>query len=126
MAASRKKRTSAKRTSSTQRAKAETPLQRTAEVVAAQLQAMGCDPIQGVAEIAMDVENAATLRAGMFKELAQYMVAKPRAGSETNSSEDKNTSAGESDLSRFNTAELKAMREIYLAAQARLKAQEKD
>lgn len=44
--------------------------------VAEKLDALGCDPIAGLAEIAMDRRNTSELRARCFTELAQYLHAK--------------------------------------------------
>ena len=43
------------------------------------LAAMGCDPIVGMARIALDKEAPKELRARMFAELAQYVAPKRRA-----------------------------------------------
>ena len=43
------------------------------------LEALGCDPIEGMAMIAMDEKAELTLRAQMFKELAQYIAPKRKA-----------------------------------------------
>jgi hypothetical protein len=40
---------------------------------------MGCDPIAGMAAIAMDEKQDIGLRAQMFKELAQYVAPKRKA-----------------------------------------------
>ena len=40
---------------------------------------MGCDPIQGMAALAMDVDNSPELRGRMFAELAQYVAPKRKA-----------------------------------------------
>jgi len=55
-----------------------TPNRRTAEV-AARLEELGCDPVEGMARIALDVSNPPELRGRMFAELAQYVAAKRRA-----------------------------------------------
>ncbi len=55
-----------------------TPNRRTVEVVA-QLSALGCDPIEGMARIAMDCSNSPELRARMYAELAQYVAPKRKA-----------------------------------------------
>jgi hypothetical protein len=55
-----------------------TPNRRTADVVA-RLKILGCDPIEGMARLAMDLENAPELRGRMFSELAQYVAPKRRA-----------------------------------------------
>jgi hypothetical protein len=43
------------------------------------LAALGCDPIVGMARIAMDHANPVEVRAAMFRELAQYVAPKRRA-----------------------------------------------
>lgn len=58
--------------------KAGTPNKRTLEV-AERLAAMKCDPIVGMAQIAMDEKNSTELRGRMFAELAQYVAPKRRA-----------------------------------------------
>jgi hypothetical protein len=54
------------------------PNKRTAEVEE-RLGALGCDPIEGMARIAMDATNAPELRGRMFAELAQYVSPKRKA-----------------------------------------------
>ncbi len=51
------------------------PNVRTVEVQA-KLEELGCDPIEGMAKIAMDESNSIELRASMFKELAMYIAPK--------------------------------------------------
>jgi len=55
-----------------------TPNKRTAEVMG-RLEALGCDPIEGMARIAMDESNVPELRGRMFAELAQYVTSKRKA-----------------------------------------------
>ena len=55
-----------------------TPNRRTAEV-AERLGALGCDPLAGMAALAMDESNAPELRGRMNVELAQYLYPKRRA-----------------------------------------------
>ncbi len=43
------------------------------------LEALGCDPIEGMARIAMDEKVDLSIRAQMFKELAQYTAPKRKA-----------------------------------------------
>ena len=43
------------------------------------LAALGCDPVEGMARIAMDPANPPELRGRMFAELAGYIASKPRA-----------------------------------------------
>ena len=47
--------------------------------VAEKLEALGCDPIEGMAKIAMNTRNPAELRARMYRELAQYVAPKRKA-----------------------------------------------
>ena len=47
--------------------------------VAERLAALGCDPIEGMARLALDPTNAPELRARMFAELAQYVAPKRKA-----------------------------------------------
>ncbi|MDN3919103.1 hypothetical protein [Roseateles violae] len=51
---------------------------RTADVIE-RLEQLGCDPIEGMAAIAMDLDNPPELRARMYAELAQYVAPKRRA-----------------------------------------------
>jgi hypothetical protein len=55
-----------------------TPNRRTTDVIE-RLNRLGCDPIEGMARIAMDASNAPELRGRMFAELAQYVAPKRRA-----------------------------------------------
>jgi hypothetical protein len=55
-----------------------TPNRRTAEVVE-RLAALDCDPLAGMAALAMDEVNAPELRGRMYAELAQYLYPKRRA-----------------------------------------------
>ena len=55
-----------------------TPNRKTADIQE-KLAAMGCDPIAGMAAIAMDEKQDIALRAQMFKELAQYVAPKRKA-----------------------------------------------
>lgn len=55
-----------------------TPNKRTVEV-AGRLDALGCDPIEGMALLAMDPFNSPELRGRMFAELAQYIAPKRKA-----------------------------------------------
>ncbi len=43
------------------------------------LEALGCDPIEGMAMIAMDEGAELSIRAQMYKELAQYVAPKRKA-----------------------------------------------
>lgn len=47
--------------------------------VEAKLKRLGCDPIAGMAAIALDVASPPELRARMFSELAQYIAPKRKA-----------------------------------------------
>jgi len=58
--------------------KAGTPNRRTQEV-RDQLEALGCDPIEGMARLALDPANSPDLRARMYSELAQYVAPKRKA-----------------------------------------------
>lgn len=55
-----------------------TPNRRTREL-AERLDALGCDPIAGMADIAMDVGNPPELRGRMYAELAGYLFPKRKA-----------------------------------------------
>ena len=55
-----------------------TPNKRTADV-AEKLAALGCDPIAGMATIAMNIKNPVDLRGRMYAELAQYIAPKRKA-----------------------------------------------
>ena len=55
-----------------------TPNKRTLDVIA-NLEALGCDPIEGMARIAMDQGNSPELRGKMFAELAGYVAPKRKA-----------------------------------------------
>jgi hypothetical protein len=55
-----------------------TPNKRTQDVIE-RLAALNCDPIEGMARIAMDEANAPELRGRMFSELAQYVAPKRKA-----------------------------------------------
>jgi len=55
-----------------------TPNRRTQEV-REQLIGLGCDPIEGMARLALDPSNSAELRARMYSELAQYVAPKRKA-----------------------------------------------
>lgn len=55
-----------------------TPNRRTQEV-AERLEELGCDPVAGMARLAMDESNAPELRGRMYSELAQYTCPKRRA-----------------------------------------------
>jgi hypothetical protein len=54
-------------------------LNRRTQAVADLLAEMDCDPIAGMARIALDENNPIDLRARMFAELAQYVAPKRRA-----------------------------------------------
>src|SRR5918911_849761 len=47
--------------------------------VAERLAALGCDPIEGMANLALDPSNTPELRARMYAELAQYVAPKRKA-----------------------------------------------
>jgi hypothetical protein len=54
------------------------PNRRTLDVIE-KLAALECDPIAGMARIAMNKENPLDIRARMFSELAQYVAPKRKA-----------------------------------------------
>jgi hypothetical protein len=47
--------------------------------VAERLETIGCDPIEGMARIAMDIQTPIDLRAKLYSELAQYIAPKRKA-----------------------------------------------
>lgn len=49
------------------------------QAIEEKLAALGCDPIEGMALIALDPKNSPELRGKMFSELAQYVSAKRKA-----------------------------------------------
>jgi hypothetical protein len=55
-----------------------TPNKTTQDVVA-RLKELGCDPIEGMAMLALDPGNPPELRGRMFSELAQYVAPKRKA-----------------------------------------------
>jgi hypothetical protein len=55
-----------------------TPNRKTDEL-AAKLHGLGCDPIEGLARIAMDAATALELKVRCYAELAQYVHAKRKA-----------------------------------------------
>ena len=55
-----------------------TPNKRTQEVKD-RLEELGCDPIEGMAKLAMNDDTPKELRGQMYKELAQYVAPKRRA-----------------------------------------------
>lgn len=55
-----------------------TPNKRTAEV-SNRLSELGCDPIEGMAKLAMDEGNSPELRGRMYAELAGFVVPKRKA-----------------------------------------------
>lgn len=55
-----------------------TPNKVTADIQA-KLAALGCDPIEGMAILAMNMENTPELRGKMYSELAQYVAPKRKA-----------------------------------------------
>lgn len=54
------------------------PNKKTFEIVE-KLEALKCDPIQGMAKLALDPKNTPELRGKMFSELAQYVFPKRKA-----------------------------------------------
>jgi len=55
-----------------------TPNKRTADL-ATRLETLGCDPVDGMAQLAMNPANAPELRGRMFAELAGYLYPKRKA-----------------------------------------------
>jgi hypothetical protein len=55
-----------------------TPNRKTQAVID-RLEELGCDPIEGMARIAMDETADLSIRAQMYKELAQYVASKRKA-----------------------------------------------
>ena len=55
-----------------------TPNRRTQEIIE-KLEALGCDPVEGMAKLAADENNSAELRGRMYAELAQYVAPKRKA-----------------------------------------------
>lgn len=55
-----------------------TPNKRTTELMD-RLESLGCDPVEGMAQIAMNPANAPELRGRMFAELAGYLYPKRKA-----------------------------------------------
>jgi hypothetical protein len=47
--------------------------------VAERLEAIGCDPLEGMARIAMDINTPIEVRAKLYRELAQYIAPKRKA-----------------------------------------------
>ncbi len=58
--------------------KAGTPNKRT-RTIEAKLAALGCDPIEAMARLAMDENESSALRFAALKELAQYVAPKRKA-----------------------------------------------
>jgi hypothetical protein len=54
-------------------------LNKTTEAVTETLEALGCNPIERIARIAMDETAELGLRGQMYKELAQYVASKRKA-----------------------------------------------
>ena len=52
---------------------------KTTLAVAERLEAIGCDPIEGMARIAMDINTPIDVRAKLYSELAQYIAPKRKA-----------------------------------------------
>jgi len=55
-----------------------TPNRKTQEVTEL-LESLGCDPIEGMARIAMDERNSVEVRSRMYAELAQYVAPRRKA-----------------------------------------------
>jgi hypothetical protein len=58
--------------------RAGTPNKRTADLVK-HLEALGCDPVDGMAQLAMNPANTPELRGKMYAELAGYLYPKRKA-----------------------------------------------
>jgi len=56
--------------------------------VAERFQALGCDPIEGMAALAMDPSSPPELRGRMYSELAQYIAPKRKAVEYSGDSQD--------------------------------------
>ena len=82
-----------------------TPNKRTMEVME-RLESLGCDPIEGMAKIAMDEANPPELRGRMFAELAGYVAPKRKAVE--HSSEDGSASITVSWMNREDVRSLPA------------------
>jgi hypothetical protein len=54
--------------------------------VAERLEAIGCDPIEAMARIAMDIKTPIDLRTKLYSELAQYIAPKRKAVEHTGES----------------------------------------
>jgi hypothetical protein len=52
---------------------------KTTVAVAERLEAIGCDPLEGMAKIAMDINTPIEVRAKLYSELAQYIAPKRKA-----------------------------------------------
>ena len=49
------------------------------KAIAERLEVLGCNPVEGMARIAMDETAEINIRAPMYKELAQYVASKRKA-----------------------------------------------
>lgn len=54
-------------------------LNKRSQEVQDKLKALGCDPIEGMAKIAIDLGNDVEIRAAMYKELAKYVAPQLKA-----------------------------------------------
>jgi hypothetical protein len=92
-----------------------TPNRKTREVTEL-LESLGCDPIEGMARIAMNEQRSPELRGRVYAELSTYLYPKPRAVE---------VSGAKGDPIEFSIAEeLRAARNARLAREAEVKAAE--
>jgi len=87
-----------------------TPNKRTLDVID-RLEQLNCDPIEGMAKIAMDEANPPELRGRMFSELAQYTCPKRRAV------EHSGEGSGEISISWMNTTDVRSLSSAELTDQ---------
>jgi hypothetical protein len=95
-----------------------TPNKRTAEVTE-RLAELGCDPIEGMARLAMDEANAPELRGRMYSELAGFVAPKRRAVEHTGADGgpiETREHAVQLDYSRLTVEELRVLRELVVKA----------
>jgi hypothetical protein len=95
-----------------------TPNKRTLEVTE-RLAELGCDPIEGMARLAMNEANAPELRGRMFSELAGFVAPKRKAVEHTGADGgliETREQADQLDYSRLSVEELRPLRELILKA----------
>jgi hypothetical protein len=95
-----------------------TPNRRTTEVTE-RLAALGCDPIEGMARLAMDQTKSPELCGRMFSELAGFVAPKRRAVEHTGADGgpiETRERAGQLDYSRLSLEELRTLRELVVKA----------